>query len=156
MVNGPERNVPDDLWEGDSFVVKLFGNVSQGEPRSPRSPASASQLMGYESTRDRCLGAAEERCRSGERWQAGGGVVGSGSCRVVDERGNEYLATTNDYCPARPLREQGSGSERSCFLPTGAPGCGVGFRVIGGRGPNVLERRREETREERGCVRAAS
>jgi hypothetical protein len=29
--------------------------------------------------------------------------------------------------------------EELCFLPTGAPGCGVGFRVIGGRGPNVLE-----------------
>ena len=33
---------------------------------------------------------------SGERWQAGGGVVGAVE---VDERGNEYLATTNDCCP---------------------------------------------------------
>lgn len=54
-------------------MVKLFGNVSQGASEAAeggRSPASATQLMGYEGTRDRCLGAGGM-----QEWRVGGREV---------------------------------------------------------------------------------
>lgn len=72
-------------------VVKLFGNVSRSLGNGLRESEIAGKCLSADGLRVRETVVLEQRRRV-----AG---VESGGRLVVDERGNEYLATTNDCCP---------------------------------------------------------
>ena len=77
-------------------MAKLFGNVSQVRLRESEIAGKCHSADGLRDYERQVSWSSVGGSLSGERWQAGGGVVGAVE---VDERGNEYLATTNDCCP---------------------------------------------------------
>ena len=102
-------------------MAKLFGNVSQVRLRESEIAGKCHSADGLRDYERQVSWSSVGGYLSGERWQAGGGVVGAVE---VDERGNEYLATTNDCCPHE---NKGAALSRVAVFPVAA--AGVGFRA---------------------------